>query len=298
MFRSQFSLAAGWLSAILFVVLVFVHEDAAAQDRCAFGPGTLFQWSGGEFVDGGPDLTSPLVTDRPDFTEASSTVGVRVAQLEMGYTYIYDNTAGTSVRVHSFPETLLRYGIVRDWLELRVGLNYLEERTRTGGTSTTLTGADDLYLGFKIGLTPQCGVLPEMALIPQATVPTGSAPFNQGRMLPGLNWIYGWEVSDRFSTAGSTQVNRSLDGTTSDTYYEIAQSWVVGASVTDRVGAYAEWFAFFPTDADTEKPEHYINGGFTYLVSDDLQLDVRAGVGLNAAADDFFVGVGAVVRRW
>jgi len=290
------SLLARSLSVLLLLILV--PEKVNAQDRCAFGPGTLFQWSGGEYVDGGPDLTSPLVTDRPDFTEASSTVGVRVAQLEFGYTYMYDNNAGTSVRGHSLPEILLRYGIIRDWLELRVGLNYAEERTRTTVASTTLKGAEDLYLGFKIGLTPQDGILPEMAIILQAAVPTGSASFNQGQMLPGVNWIYGWEICDRLGTAGSTQINRSLDETTSDMYYEIAQSWTVGASLTDRIGAYTEWYALFPSGADTQKPEHYFNGGFTYLVSDDFQLDVRAGVGLNQAADDFFVGAGAVVRRW
>jgi hypothetical protein len=89
-----------------------------------------------------------------------------------------------------------------------------------------------------------------------------------------------------------------LDGTTSDPFYEVAQSWTVALSLTDRVGAYTEWYAFFPTGADTQKPEHYFNGGFTYLLADDFQIDVRAGVGLNQAADDYFVGVGGVVRRW
>jgi hypothetical protein len=296
MSRSPQLLLARSIGTLL--LLIFVHENVAAQDRSAFGSGTLFQWNGGEYVDGGPDLSSPLVTDRPDFTEASSTVGVHVAQLEFGYTYTYDTDAGTTVRGHSFPETLLRYGIFHDWLELRVGLNYAEERTRTGATSATLKGAEDLYLGFKIGLTPQDGLLPEMAIIPQATVPTGSGPFNQGQVLAGLNWNYGWAISDCLATAGSTQINRALDGTTGNAYHEVAQSWTVAASLTDRVGAYTEWYAFFPSGADTQKPQHYINGGFTYSVSNDLQLDVRTGVGLNQAADDFFLGVGAVVRRW
>jgi hypothetical protein len=285
-------------SIFVLLFLLCVCENVTGQNRYAHGPGTLFQWNGREYVDGGPDLNSPLVTDRPDFTEASSTVGVHVAQLEFGYTYTYDTSAGTSVRGHSFPETLLRYGIFHDWLELRVGLNYAEERTRTGAASTTLKGAEDLYLGFKLGLTPQDGLLPEMAIIPQATVPTGSGPFNQGEVLAGVNWNYGWEISDWLATAGSTQINRSLDGSTGNAYHEIAQSWTVAVSLSERVGAYTEWYAFFPSGADTQKPEHYFNGGFTYSVSNDLQLDVRAGVGLNAAAADFFLGAGAVVRRW
>ncbi len=283
---------------VLLLLLIFSQAPAVAQERCDFGPGTLFQWSGGEYIDGGPDLSAPLVSDRPDFTEASSTVGVHVAQLEFGYTYFHDDAAGTSVDIHLFPEALLRYGIYRDWLELRIGLTYIEETTETAVASTALRGAEDLYLGFKIGLTPQDGIKPEMALIPQAFVPTGSAGINHGTVLPGVNWIYGWEVNDRISTAGSTQINRRVDGATDATFYRVAQSWTVALSVTERLGTYAEWFALFPTGADTKLPEHYFNGGMTFLVTDNFQLDVRAGVGLNEAAIDYFVGAGAVVRRW
>ena len=63
-----------------------------------------------------------------------------------------------------------------------------------------------------------------------------------------------------------------------------------------KFGAYTEWFALFPHSADTARPEHYFNGGFTYLLSDDIQWDIRAGKGLNGAADDYFVGTGVSLR--
>jgi hypothetical protein len=61
---------------------------------------------------------------------------------------------------------------------------------------------------------------------------------------------------------------------------------------------FTEWFAFYPTSAlaDGIGPEHYFNGGFTYLVTNNFQLDIRAGLGLNQAADDFFAGTGFAVR--
>ena len=77
------------------------RENAAAcagdeeEERCNYGPcdcqprGTLFQWSYGASFSGGPNLEEPIVTDRPDFTEASSTVGKGVAQVEFGYTFTY-----------------------------------------------------------------------------------------------------------------------------------------------------------------------------------------------------------------
>jgi hypothetical protein len=81
-----------------------------------------------------------------------------------------------------------------------------------------------------------------------------------------------------------------------DASTEWAQSWVIGCSLTERLGAYAEWYAFFPQSADTEKSEHYVNGGFGLLITDDIQWDIRAGVGLNDVADDYFVGTGLSAR--
>lgn len=277
------------------------HLAAAEVDpdgKCCFGPPlgqprkTLLQWSYGASFSGGPDLDEPLVTDRPDFTEASSTVGLGVGQIELGWTYTYDNDGAASTRSHSYPETLLRYGALSEWLELRCGWNYADEVA----AGLRNSGSEDLYLGVKLGLTPQEGILPEMAIVPQMSVPTGSRAFTADEVLAGVNWLYGWDLTDRVSTAGSTQFNRAIDDATASAYTEWAQSWTVGFSLAERVGAYTEWYAFFPHGADTARPEHYFNGGFTFLLSDDVQWDVRAGVGLNDAADDYFLGTGVSVR--
>ena len=278
-------------------------EACEAEDEpCGYGPGpctprkTLMQWSYGTSFSGGPDLEEPLVTDRPDFTEASSTVGLGVAQIEFGYTYTYDNDGVSSTRSHSGPETLLRYGILAEWLELRVAWNYADERINTSGLSAFQSGAEDLYLGLKIGLTPQECLLPEMAIIPQMTIPTGSDGFTSDEVLPGVNWLYSWGLTDRIAIAGSTQANRAADEQTDETFLEVAQSATIGFGLTDRIGAYSEWYGIFPSGADTVRPQHYYNGGFTYLINNDFQLDWRAGAGLNEFADDYFVGAGGAMR--
>ncbi len=285
--------------ALISVLLFPVTAAVFPADQCpAAGfagcksPGTLLQWSCGNSFSGGPDLEAPLVTDRPDFTEASSTVGRGVAQLEIGYTYFSDNEGQDQTILHSYPESLLRYGIFADWLEFRILQSFANEKT----DGAEVSGAEDLYLGFKIALTPQECLLPEMAIIPQMWVPTGASAFTDNEVLPGLNWIYAWEINDCISTAGSTQFNRVVDEITADNYTEWAQSWTVAYSITDVVGAYTEWFALLPHSSDTAKPEHYFNGGFAVLLSNDIQWDIRAGVGLNNAADDYFVGSGLTIR--
>ena len=277
--------------------------------------GTLFDWGGRAAPDaGGPDPDAPLVTDRPDFTEAASTVGRGVAQLEFGYTFTTDGNGngdgGGRTDTHSFGEPLLRLGVAADWLELRVANTYGLERAGNapGGPVDRTDGAEDLYLGLKIALAPQAGWLPETALIPQMTVPTGADAFTADTVLPGANLVYAWELSDRLATGGSTQVNRVVEGlapvavpgsgvnpAAPGDFAELAQSWTVAASLTDRVGAYGEYFGFYALSGGGDD-EHYLNGGFTVLLTDDVQYDARVGVGLNEAADDLFAGTGLSIR--
>lgn len=282
------------------------EEDECDEcgDKDSYGPpackprGTLFQWSYGTSFSGGPPgPDEPLVSDRPDFTEASTTVGRGVVQLEAGYTYTQDEAGGVTNGSHSFPEALWRIGVLAEWLEFRIAFNYgAEQLTQDLSPTFRTDGAQDLYLGFKIGLTPQEGILPEMSLIPQATVPTGARAFTGDTTLPGLNWCYGWDISDFLSTGASTQFNMSIDPDSGRKYTEFAQSWTVGYSLTEKWSAYTECYGLFPSGADTVKPQYYFDGGFTYLFTNNLQWDIRGGVGLNEAADDFFTGTGFVVR--
>jgi len=263
------------------------------------GPGTLLQWSYGTSFSGGPDLNEPIVTDRPDFTESSSTIGQGVLQLEMGYTYSYDSSGAGSTRCHSYPETLLRVGMFADWFEWRLDWNYADERFNAfgGGGDTSASGAEDLGIGCKIGLTPQECMLPETAIILQMSVPSGSSNFTADEILPGGAFLYGWDLNDQWATGALSGINRAVDDETGEPYVELAQSWTIVRSWTDIVSSYAEWYVLAASGADSNHTEHYFNGGFTVLLTNDLQWDIRAGVGLNGAADDFFTGTGLSIRR-
>lgn len=262
-----------------------------SEPSSIFGAPTLLSWSSASESTSSEPL-GPITTDRPDFTEASSTVGANVAQIEMGYTFTHNDDESIATRSHSTPEALFRIGTPINWLELRFGANLLQENI--GVVSND--GAEDLYLGMKLGLTTQDGMLPEMALVPQMTVPTGGSAFTKNQAMPGVNWLYGWDVTDCLTTAGSTQFNLAVDPASGTGYTEWAQSWTIGYSLHERVGMYTEWFALMPDNAETAQVEHYGNGGFTFQFNDDIQWDIRAGLGLNDAAEDYFVGTGLSIR--
>jgi hypothetical protein len=275
---------------------LFALSNFESLASAANGPGTLLQWGTGPRIRGGPNLDEPIVTDRPDFTESPVTVGMGVVQIEGGYTFTYDDDGDTTTKENSYPETLFRIGMLADWFELRLGWNYGDsaETVFGPGDGDDLSGAEDLYIGAKLALTPQSGYLPETGLIVQGTVPTGSSAFTAGEVLPGVSYLYGWDVNDFFSWGGSSQANRAIDG--DDFYVEFAQSITTGYGWTDEIGTYAEWFMFAPCGATEAHNQQYFNSGVTYLITDNVQWDLRAGVGLNEAADDFFAGSGLSVR--
>lgn len=283
-----------------------------SQEESSEGPrGTLFQWNSDSGNTGGPQYNDPLVTDRPDFTESSVAVGKGVVQIEFGYTFNSSTSGGETVRTQTAGEQLLRSGFHADWLEFRLGmipgfmmdsidgfdlsLPVAFEQKKSGGTSTSTAGFTDLYTGLKIALFPQEGNLPEMAVIPQMNIPTGSASFSSDKFEPGLNLVYSWAVDDSLATAGSTQVNRRIEDSGED-YLEFAQSWTLARSITERVGVFAEWYAFFPRSTDTARSEQYLNGGFAWAIRD-FQFDIRIGFGLNDDSSDFFIGSGFSFRK-
>jgi hypothetical protein len=325
-------LSTGLFAVFLFLATAGCHnlptaspcQTAGSQSEKA--PATLFAWQSGQKptesveekekdkTSETADTTTPgeagpnggtgdqepseIATDRPDFTEASSTVGRGRIQLESGYTFSRNREAGIR-DAHSYPEALLRVGLLADWFELRIGQNFSNNRLFSAESGAVHTrGSEDLYLGVKLALTEQDQFLPEMALVLQTTVPTGPRDLTAGRMLPGLNLLYGWDVvPDRLTFAGSTQGNAAVDDV-GQSHVDLAQALTVGYSLTQKLGAYTEFFGFFPHGATAPDvaPEYYFNGGFTYKFTPNLQTDIRAGVGLNRHAEDFFVGTGFAVR--
>lgn len=278
-------------------------ECADVESQCTtvrglfFSPccGTLFQWNEGSGCSGGPQRDKPLQTDRPNFTSTSVTVGKGVSQIEFGYTYLDDQNSGRQVNIQSFGEFLFRRGILADWLEFRLGFSPLQQSIAIGSFQNTTAGSDDLYTALQFALTPQSGIMPEMAVIVQMSIPTGSPAFTSHKLEPGLNWIYAWELNECISIAASTQGNRSIDDN-GRSFLEIAQSFNVSYTLTEQLGAFTEWFALIPSGANTAETEHYLDAGFTYLINNNLQLDISAGVGLNKAAIDYFVGAGVSIR--
>ncbi len=247
-------------------------------------------------------LDEPLVSDRPDFTESAVAVPYGRIQLEGGYTFTYDSGDGIRTQDHTYPELLLRVGLVEDF-ELRlgwVGWSHTEESFRTetrAGRSVRVTdsddGGNDMSAGFKFHLLDQDGLFPDFGVITELSLPTGASGQTSGDVDPVAKLLWAYDLTDDLSVAGN--VNFAVPTSDNGRYFETAASLSFSYAITDRVGSYVEYFGFYPSDRN-QADTHFLNGGFTFLITNNLQFDVRAGMGLNDEADDFFTGAGFAIR--
>ncbi len=243
-------------------------------------------------------LTEPLVTDRPDFTESTEAVPFGRVQLEMGYTFTWDHEDGERVKDHTAPEGLLRLGLWENF-ELRIGWEgYSWSQARFGDESPRgrpitrrewSQGASDLSLGFKYKLVEQDGLVPHFGIIGELSLPSGSAGVSSGDVDPAVKLLWAHDLTDDLAVAGN--VNFAVPTEEAGRFFQTAASVSLAYSLTERLGTYIEYYGFYP-NTRTSDCAHYVNGGFTYLLTDNLQFDIRAGVGLNEEADDFFSGIG------
>jgi hypothetical protein len=276
---------------------------APCRGACCGGPSTLFNWSNDKSLaddSGGDDspFSHPIQADRPGFGDSPTTVGCNVYQLELGYQYTYDSDATSSHINYSYPQSLLRVGTLANWFEVRLAWSMEQESDRVFGVSSqTAVGSDDLNVGFKIALTDQAEWLPQMGIVADMYVPTGSSAFTAGEVLPEIEWIYCWSLTKKLSVTGVTFLTDATDGGTGNTYLEVSQGVETDLSLTDAIGSYIDWHNSTPDGADTDRTQQVFEGGFTLLVNNNLVLDAEAGVGLNDATPDYFVGTGLAVRR-
>jgi hypothetical protein len=134
---------------------------------------------------------------------------------------------------------------------------------------------------------------PAAALIVQISLPEGDEDLTEDEWVPEAKLALAWELTSRFSLGSNLNYTYAVDG--DDRFHQLAATLTGGLSLTDRLGAYLEWFGF-SEEAEDGPSTHYLDGGVTFLINNDLRVDARVGTGLNDADPDWFVGVGGAVR--
>jgi hypothetical protein len=154
-------------------------------------------------------------------------------------------------------------------------------------------GATDMTVGFKRHILAQDGLRPELGIIGELSLPTGGRTKTSDDVDPQVKLLWSYELPADFSLSGN--INFAVPTSEGERFFQTSASVSLGYSITKRIGSYLEYYGFYPNDRWTDCA-HTVNGGFTFLITDNLQFDVRTGAGLNEEADDFFTGAGMAIR--
>ena len=250
------------------------------------------------FAQGNVSPQPELVTDRPDQTESSVVVPPGYVQIETGWSSSHNQEGGIRTSTHAFPGTLFRIGAL-DRLELRLGYGgALWEQTQEAGQNTNLSGSGDMGIGAKLYFWEEQDWLPEAALLAGISLPVGKEQFSSGRADPSFRFSLSHTLSDRLSfgyNLGATWESTLDETNDRDTLSLFNYTAVLGIALSERAGLFVEAFGDIPFNAQGG-PRHSFDGGLTYLIRDNLQIDGATGVGLSDGADDWFVGLGFTAR--
>ena len=223
-----------------------------------------------------------IQTDRPDQTESTSITPKSNLQLESGF--FYEKT-DTELRNISHPTLLIKYGVNKN-LELRVGTDFNSETVY----DERYSGISPVTLGFKAKLLEERKFMPAIAFLGQLTLNRlASKNFKTPYTAPSFRLLFNHTLSDKVNLGYN--LGAEWNGVTPDVtgVYTVSTSY----SFDEKLGMFAEFYGYLNK---FEKADHRFDAGFTYLISNNFQVDTSAGVGISEISPDYFVSAGVSYR--
>lgn len=260
------------------------NEVAIPSDNAAVQQSTLADAA---------DKPLAISTDRPSFCDTSGIVPKGHFQLETGYTFTLRDRGGTNSQTSNAPEILARSTIIEDRLELRLSTSgYVWNRTNDGSGAQTAEGWSDVLPGIKLKLTDQDGALPRLVLEAATTTSVGSDGISNQDIEPIFKLIWSYDLGKGFGVYGNFNVTYA--STNGERFTQGQGGVCFTYAANDKLSFYGEYFLFGPNAKGTSSAQ-YLDFGAAYLLTNRVQLDVRAGFGLNQQSNNFFTGAGISV---
>lgn len=220
----------------------------------------------------------PIQADRPDQTETPAIVPKGMFQVETGFTFQKNDAFSKSF---SLPSTLWKYGVNENF-ELRLITEFLSEEKKTGFTP--------IYIGFKVKLVDEKGIVPKTSFIGHISLPNASSKeFKTEFFAPEFRFVMQHTLSEKISF--SYNLGAEWDGFSAEPTFIYTNA--IGYSITEKLGSYIEIFGFIP---QKENSNHSIDGGITYLINPNFMLDLSSSIGISKNAPKNYFAFGFSFR--
>lgn len=222
--------------------------------------------------------------DRPGVGTPPSLIPKKHFQIETGFLYEQVSTDGITTKIYSFNQSLFRYGLF-SFAELRVSGDYTKTKVKLPINDSIVIGFGPLNLGTKISIYQGQKIIPKIALMVNLTLPnTGKEQYRTANLAPSAYLLFQNSLSDKLSLGYNIGLEWDGESDKPTTFYAIT----LGYGFTDKLSAYIENYGYLSSDANV----FYFDGGFAYLLTNKLQLDMYAGINSKGIDKDLQFNIG------
>lgn len=245
------------------------------------------------------DQMREMSTDRPDLTESPYTVDAGHFQIEMDVVnYSHDrrnpDRAPVTVESVSFAAVNLKLGLC-DRVDLQVLLEpYSRVRIhdRATGMVERHRGFGDITTRLKVNFWGNDGGKTALGMMPFVKLPSNQDGLGNNAMEGGIIFPFAAELPAGWGMGAMTEVDFLEDGDGRGHHAEFVNTITFGHDIVGDLAGYVEFFSAVSTERGSPWVGS-VNFGFTYGLTDDIQLDTGLNIGVTRSADDLnpFLGI-------
>lgn len=247
-------------------------------------------------------LLREMNTDRPDKTESPFTIDAGHFQIEsdiVTYEHDHDTSGGQNLRGDSwsFGTLNLKAGLC-NFSDFQIVLfPYSRVRTddRIAGTIGHQSGFGDILTRLKINFWGNDGGPTAGGIMPYAKWPTSQDQLGNRAIEGGLIIPISIELPAGFGCGFMTQFDWLQNSTSTDYHPEFVNSITFDHALIGKLEAYAELWTLI--SAERSAPwQATFDLGFTYALTQNIQLDTGLNIGLTKSAPDLNPFLGFSIR--
>jgi hypothetical protein len=244
-----------------------------------------------------PDaLLRDMATDRPDKTESPYTVDAGRFQIETDLVaYTHDSQDGITTRAFDILPFNLKIGLTSSTdLQFAYGA-YSHIRASGSAITETDSGTGDLVVRVKRNLWGNDGGTTALAVMPFVKLPTNDMKGLNNDVEGGVIVPLAIDLGRGMGLGLMTEIDilKAEDGHGYEPVF--VNSATLSFELSAKLGMYVEAFVERSAESGAETVVTF-DTGVTYAMTENLQLDAGANIGVTDAADDLNVFVGLSQR--
>ena len=234
-------------------------------------------------------ILEPIVPDRPGQTNPPNVVSSGLIQFETGFLREASKSGDISTVNYLYNTSLVRVGLL-DNCELRFIFEYAGIKVDSAAHSVSVDGFNPVSVGTKLAVCPEKGIIPQTALNVAVTFPYfGKKEFRPTFLAPSFFLLMQNTLNEKLSLGYN--LGLQWDGVQPNA--TAAYSVSLSMNVPGGLGVSVECYGF---TTENSSSDYHADLGLTYLINNDIQVDLSGGISFNTAPPDSFVACGLAWR--